>query len=380
MKYTYLKRSLFLGLFYSFLSILTCFELNADREYYGPTDPLDFVPITQSSHPEFFIWQTAMQKKYPIVAWSKFCWAVDKNNTSRALHRAEHRMNGKSINYVVCPQFFVNKKSDSYNAYDELELLDELEIKSEALIYAKVDSVMFPMAYEWYQKMIAKYPQAGLDKVLFVVALGDGWFMSSLQDNTLFIACPFKSLKQEFTAEDEWALLHEAGHVKNHKAWSFFYKPKKLTMPVASGLTGVALLLSGVCGYENIKQLPYIKDSKIAVAGVSAVAVYGLYKMIKKIGGQVILRIDERSADKFALQQGDKNAQLEEINFFTKLIENEQKSIDVLKKTTGNTKIGNSLITLIRKIFILLDPHPTHEARIVSIKKTLQQRFNLSVA
>src|SRR3990167_5269370 len=69
-----------------------------------------------------------------------------------------------------------------------------------------------PQAYAWYQSMIQKYPKADLNKYGFVV--GQVWAMFPrpyVVSKKTLICCPYYKLNGNFTTEDEWALLHEAG-------------------------------------------------------------------------------------------------------------------------------------------------------------------------
>ena len=70
----------------------------------------------------------------------------------------------------------------------------------------------------WFESMKRKYPAAGLDQVNLEVSYGWVKYLNSSENGLARIGCPhdkYYGLKP-FEPEDEWCLLHEAGHVHKY--------------------------------------------------------------------------------------------------------------------------------------------------------------------
>lgn len=163
---------------------------------------------------------------------------------------------------------------------------------------------------EWHQKMIQKYPKAGLEKIKLVA--GRSWAMGHFLDGTPFITCPYDTYDgfKSFTPDDELALLHEAGHARNHRWTKALYK-KSYQKKLMLGLMAASFL--GTDGVQKSKDLfsSFSTDNKndIAEKIIKISLLYGvLSSVIYKFTPSILKRIDETLADDFANQHGDADA------------------------------------------------------------------------
>ncbi|MBP6892683.1 hypothetical protein KBB68_03835 [Candidatus Babeliales bacterium] len=163
----------------------------------------------------------------------------------------------------------------------------------------------------WFNKMKQKYPQVGLEKVEFIV--GSHWSMGYDTDDNVAIFCPsdiyygYKS----FTPKDELALLHEAGHARNHHWTKLFYK-KSYQKTFAMAL--VLAFFLGTDGIQKSKNLAADafkenSSSDFVVKLCKFVSLYGVISaLFYKIIPPIVDRFDETLADDFANQHGDVKA------------------------------------------------------------------------
>jgi hypothetical protein len=184
-----------------------------------------------------------------------------------------------------------------------------------------------------------KYPEANLDQYKFCIG-GYGWQMIPVifvESKTVLIGCPWHKLDGLFTVEDEYALLHEAGHAHNHQKWSFLYNGEMSTLSILG--IAVAVVAGSSHAYnenyfelqKKLKYDPFAKDdlSGHLIGGTTAVGllaapIVACYAMAK---GQYITwrKLDERYADKFANRYADAQALKGGITFFNNLACYEEK-------------------------------------------------------
>jgi hypothetical protein len=175
---------------------------------------------------------------------------------------------------------------------------------------------------QWYQKMMQKYPDAGLEHAEFVA--GSHWAMGPRLNDSACIFCPSDKFNgyQPFTPDDEISLLHEAGHVRNHSWTKLFYENKR-QLALTTALVAVCFLGSG--GITKSKNLAFesaqnLKDHKV-VDVISKIFLFScaysfLFTSIYAVTPPVLQRIDETLADNFANQHGDEQALKEGYKFY----------------------------------------------------------------
>ena len=166
---------------------------------------------------------------------------------------------------------------------------------------------------QWFQTMIQKYPQAGLEKIMLVD--GRSWAMGHYSDGKVFVTCPYDTFYgfKPFTPDDELALLHEAGHARNH-AWTKLFYKKNYQKKFALALVAAAFVAAE--GLSKGKDIVFdcsanFTDHKFDVADkvLKYLLLYGgLSALIYKIIPPILGRCDEILADDFANQQGDAEA------------------------------------------------------------------------
>ncbi len=164
---------------------------------------------------------------------------------------------------------------------------------------------------EWFEKMKKKYPKAGLENITLID--GRGWAMGHLKNGSAFVTCPYDTYDgiKPFTADDELALLHEAGHARNHRWTKLFYK-KSYQKTFATALILASFLSTdGIQKSKNLAANPFAEKTSpdFAEKFCKFVALYGvisavLYKIIPPIAN----RFDETLADDFAKKHGDAEA------------------------------------------------------------------------
>lgn len=171
-----------------------------------------------------------------------------------------------------------------------------------------------PKAHAWFCSMQQKYPQAGLQDVIFGYLVDEkddvGWCMCFDEHTGKFwIICPRSKINGSFTKSDECSLLHEAGHVRN-----------RTYCPVLNGYStsykaAIAALAAGTFmangGFQGVQKIPYLKNNSVASYALSAAAVYGLYKGLSAGIRPIVGRIDEMMADNFAFKHADLDALIE---------------------------------------------------------------------
>ncbi len=185
----------------------------------------------------------------------------------------------------------------------------------------------------WFQKMIQKYPD--LQDCAHVPFRPSyyGWSVHSCS-NYKYIGYPPEKDFTGFTEDDEWALLHECGHIKNHAYSSIFHDKEKRFMLakacVASGLLSLTgALISNIPDYVDMKHDIKISEHKVPIIYPAVVGLlwlnYWLYKKTKDKAATLvslqIKKIDENWADQYACKHADKQALQGGYKFFMKHFE-----------------------------------------------------------
>lgn len=179
----------------------------------------------------------------------------------------------------------------------------------------------------WLEKIKQKYPDiVDWSKIKFVCSPIGGWCMwYDIDKDTygqIFIGVPWAKYEglSSFSDDDEFALLHEIGHVRNHKSflgkclWKRYTNiPRNFS---AATVAATYFVLSN--SYSMIGKIPKIEDNTAASIGLSVLAVCGLTFGMKKILKPIYARFDEVWADRFACQNASKSALIAGYDLFIK--------------------------------------------------------------
>lgn len=175
-----------------------------------------------------------------------------------------------------------------------------------------------PEFKHWVTSVLAQYPNLDLDNVCFSVRKDKGgWGMCGpwYGSNSYTILYPARMVQGVIKTTDRWSLLHELGHVQNHKKLSFlgnsYTKPNFLVEP----MIGLCSVLALMCMKDDI-----VQDSVTAV--IVSIPLLGLTTIVGTTFGytlkNLLQRFDECCADTFACQQADKDALIQRYQQFKK--------------------------------------------------------------
>ncbi|OGB86530.1 hypothetical protein A3J41_01385 [candidate division TM6 bacterium RIFCSPHIGHO2_12_FULL_38_8] len=262
------------------------------------------------------------------------------------------------------------------------QLLSKMSKYHEKKLIKQLAKINF--AQVWYQKMIAKYPHAGLENEQLAVCPDEvGWCVGTEKGSDKeMIGCPrdkyFGNIP--FDTADEFFLLHEMGHIKNHAAYPIFHDKKqheKLGKRLAIS-TMVALNLSLCLALKDDLQRDYkINDyvipKKYYFFPMLMAINYWLYKhsnFVDSCKETVVFtceKFDESWADDFACQTVDSPAL---VGGYQHFIDYHNKIMKILAEKNIDISIWELRLQLFFK-----DTHPFALDRAKKIENTLHYRY-----
>lgn len=217
---------------------------------------------------------------------------------------------------------------------------------------------VYPGAQKWYQTMVAKYPQASLEKIQFGISdnyeSGQGiiffpeWRLRDMQQ-VFGSVHPLRFTEEMFVAfaQEEWLLLHEAAHVLKNDTYH-----GAVAITATTGLmTSMVLACACAQNYNKLKTSTGILTvACTAAVGYAALILYG--------------RFQESRADDFANQNADAQALKAGKSWFDRL--NTLMNFE-------NISIPDFLNSFSH---FLQDPiHPTPKSRALKVLQALIIRF-----
>ncbi|MBP6870028.1 M48 family metalloprotease [Candidatus Babeliales bacterium] len=208
-------------------------------------------------------------------------------------------------------------------------------------------SEKFKEAQAWYDFVAAKYPQAGLENMVFIQTPKDDWISDTLAgfakklswtssyNHIYFTKDTLKEINHLYKkvvdgypldakeagklAGHEFTLLHEAGHIKNNDAQNL--------VACVFGLLGATKLVADYQGENLFQTEDYVlsKGTKILGVEIGKIAIPGTLTQVSTASFMAalttILRYQEAHADKFAIETAD----LQALKNALKIFENDEK-------------------------------------------------------
>ena len=234
---------------------------------------------------------------------------------------------------------------------------------------------LFKNFLDWIEEIKKKHPTIDFDNMSWVISKQDWGVSYKKFPNEIIMYCPLSSVLKGMISADEAILLHEMGHVENHKKYPFLRHAnsfairnnKKLFIAGIAALYTSSITINCMLANNKLSLVDYYKYNSV-IAKV-ALAILGAHT-IHMVGGN----IDERMADNFACKHSDKKTLIGWKNYF---VDSSLKETQNIKKDTdtlpyGLKTLGNYLALGLRKIaYLTFDEHPLTESRIAKIEKSI---------
>ncbi len=261
------------------------------------------------------------------------------------------------------------------------------EKKQPLIIHKGQEQVKLDRAQAWFEKMIQKYPDLQDCADIRFTSFFDRWCIYiAYLDGKKCIGYPREKDFIGFTEEDEFALLHECGHLKNYKYSSFLIDELQQEKIAKVCLAGALLSLSGaalsqVSDCKSMKNEIKIYDYRISQTFPVLIGALGLnYWLYKKMNRKAVAivklqigKVDENWADQYAYKHADKHALQGGYQMFMKNFISCKKKLD--------DRLGKKMsIWMLRWIMYFLDTHKLSLDRANEIKKVLYKRFNYRIS